>query len=111
MLYLHELLKKNGHKLVSCHNCVSGHKYESVFNYSDRHGGTYDSFQYYNDYVVDVGIVFIEMLKNAEKTAMETKTIITYARDGNTVITVKKPLINLAKAYNDNSIINLYADI
>lgn len=119
-LYLKELLEKNGHKLVRYNECVSGHKYESVFNYSDRQGGTIDSFQYYNDYVVDVGIIneegrynvmLIELLKNAEKTAMETKTIITYARNGNDVITVKKSLINLAKAYNDNSIINLYADI
>lgn len=26
----------------------------SVFNYSEKHGGTFDSFKYYNDYVVDI---------------------------------------------------------
>lgn len=51
---LKELLDKNGHKLVRYNNCIAGHKYESVFNYSARHGGTVDSFKYYNDYVVDV---------------------------------------------------------
>ena len=53
-MYLKELIEKNGHKLVKHDNCINGHKYESVFNYSEKHGGTVDSFQYYNDYVVDV---------------------------------------------------------
>ena len=51
---LKELLERNGHKLVRYNNCIAGHKYESVFNYSESHGGTFDSFKYYNDYVVDV---------------------------------------------------------
>ena len=53
-MFLKELLEKNGHKLVRHNNCIAGHKYESVFNYSERYGGTFDSFKYYNDYVVDV---------------------------------------------------------
>lgn len=53
-MYLKELLDKNGHKLVRYDNCIVGHKYESVFNYSERHGGTFDSFKYYNNYVIDV---------------------------------------------------------
>ena len=53
-MYLKELLNKNGHKLVRYNNCIAGHKYESVFNYSARHGGTVDSFKYYNDYVIDI---------------------------------------------------------
>lgn len=53
-MFLKELLEKNGHKLVRHDNCIAGHKYESVFSYSERHGGTFDSFQYYNKYVVDI---------------------------------------------------------
>ena len=30
-------------------------KYVSVFNYSEKYGGTYDSFKYYNDYVIELG--------------------------------------------------------
>jgi phosphoserine aminotransferase len=26
----------------------------SVFNYSEKYGGTIDSFKYYNDYVIDI---------------------------------------------------------
>lgn len=53
-LFLKQLIKNNGHKLVRHDNCIAGHKYETVFNYSNRHGGTTDSFRYYNKYVVDV---------------------------------------------------------
>ena len=27
----------------------------SVFNYSEKYGGTLDSFRYYNDYVIELG--------------------------------------------------------
>lgn len=53
-IQLKELIKKNGHKLVRYNETVAGHKHEKVFDYSIRHGGTVDSFKYYNDYVVDV---------------------------------------------------------
>lgn len=53
-MFLKELLEKNGHKLVRYDNCIDGHKYESVFSYSERHGGTFDSFKYYNNYVIDI---------------------------------------------------------
>lgn len=54
MKYLEELLKENGHKLVNYNKAQEGHKYESVFNYSQKNGGTYDSFRYYNNYVIEV---------------------------------------------------------
>ena len=54
MCYLNELIKQNGHKLVKYDKCIDGHKYESVFNYSSRYGGTFDGFKYYNNYVIDV---------------------------------------------------------
>ena len=54
--------------------------------------------------------MFFELLKNAEKSAKEVKTIITYKADGNSVKTVKKELLNLAEVYNDNSIMGLFAD-
>ena len=49
-----DLIEKNGHKLVCPRDAIMGHKYMTVFNYSEIHGGTIDSFHYYNDYVVDV---------------------------------------------------------
>ena len=54
--------------------------------------------------------MFINILKNAENSAKETKTIITYKTDGNSVKTVKKELLSLAKVYNDNSIMGFFAD-
>lgn len=53
-VYLKDLIIKNGHKLVRYDRTKKGHKYESVFSYSNRHGGTVDSFRFYNDWVVDV---------------------------------------------------------
>lgn len=52
-MYLKQLVKKNGHRLVRFDRCVEGHNYESVFNYSEKHGETVDSFKYYNNYVID----------------------------------------------------------
>ena len=54
MRYLKDIVKENGHKLIKYNQCLQNHQYVSVFNYSERYGGTYDSFKYYNDYVVDV---------------------------------------------------------
>lgn len=55
MKYLIDLIKENGHKLISRRDkLVDGRKYELVFNYSERHGGTYDSFKYYHDYIIDI---------------------------------------------------------
>ena len=54
MCYLMELLERNGHKLVKFDKCEADHEYMTVFNYSEKNGGTYDSFRYYNDYVVDL---------------------------------------------------------
>ena len=54
--------------------------------------------------------MFIDILKNAENSAKEVKTIITYKADGNGVKTVKKELLSLAEVYKDNSINGLFAD-
>lgn len=55
--------------------------------------------------------MFIDILKNADIRAEETKTIIIYKADGNGVKTVKKELLNLVEVYKDNTISGLYADI
>ena len=54
--------------------------------------------------------MFIDILKNAENSAKEVKTVITYKADGNGIKTVKKELLSLATVYNDNSIMGLFAD-
>lgn len=54
MLFLRELIQQNGHKLVRYNEAIAGHIYMSVFNYSEKHVGTFDNFKYYNDYVVDI---------------------------------------------------------
>ena len=53
-MFLKELIKKNGHNLVRYNECIVSHKYESVFDYSVKNGGTFDGCKFYNDYVVDV---------------------------------------------------------
>lgn len=53
-MFLKDLIKKNGHELIHYTQAKNGRKYESVFNYSNRYGGTFDSFKFYNDYVVDI---------------------------------------------------------
>lgn len=55
MMYLTELIELNGDRLVKFNECRVGEKYVTVFNYSEMHGGTYDSFQFYNKYVVEIG--------------------------------------------------------
>lgn len=54
--------------------------------------------------------MFIDILRSAENSAKEVKTIITYKADGNGVKTVKKELLSLAEVYEDNSIMGLFAD-
>lgn len=54
--------------------------------------------------------MFIDILRSAENSVKEVKTVITYKADGNNVKTVKKELLSLAEVYKDNSINGLYAD-
>lgn len=54
--------------------------------------------------------MFIDILKGAEISAKEVKTVITYKADGNNVKTVKKELLSLAEVYKDDSIMGLFAD-
>jgi hypothetical protein len=55
-IFLRGLIEKNGDILWRCSNILPTDygEYEvmSVFDYSVKHGGTVDSFQFYNDYVV-----------------------------------------------------------
>ena len=54
-MFLKDLVEKNGNKIVRYDNCRADKKYMSVFNYSEKYGGTFDSFKYYNDYVIELG--------------------------------------------------------
>lgn len=54
MKFLKDLVKENGHKIVRYNQTKENYKYMSVFNYSEKYGGTIDSFQYYNDYVIEL---------------------------------------------------------
>lgn len=54
-MFLKDLVEKNGDKIVRYDNCRADKKYMSVFNYSAKYGGTFDSFKYYNDYVIELG--------------------------------------------------------
>lgn len=53
-MFLIDLVKENGHKLIHYTQLKEGRKYETVFNYSEKYGGTFDSFKYYNEYYVDI---------------------------------------------------------
>ena len=60
MKYLRDLVKENKHEIKHFTEIVEKgvekeHKYMSVFEYSEKYGGTYDSFKYYNDYIIDLG--------------------------------------------------------
>lgn len=55
--------------------------------------------------------MFIDILRSTANSAKEVKTVITYKADGNSIKTVKKELLNLAKVFNDNSIMGIYADV
>ena len=57
MKYLSDLVEENGDRIEYFRLSISerelqNYTIESVFNCSDRHGGTFDSFKYYNDYVI-----------------------------------------------------------
>lgn len=54
MMMREELIFK-GDKIVRYDNCRADKEYMSVFNYSKKYGGTFDSFKYYNDYVIELG--------------------------------------------------------
>lgn len=54
-MFLKDLVEKNGDKIVRYDNCRADKKYMSVFNYSEKYGGTFDSFKHYNDYVIELG--------------------------------------------------------
>lgn len=54
MKYLMGLIEENGHKLVRFNEAKEGYEYMSVFNYCEKYGSTFDSFHYYNDYVVEI---------------------------------------------------------
>lgn len=56
-------------------------------------------------------MMFFELLNNADNSAMEKKTILTYKADRVGAKTTEKYLLNLAKVYNDNSIMGMYADV
>lgn len=53
-MFFKDLVKKNGHKIVRFDNCRSDKRYMNIFDYSNKYGGTYDSFKYYNEYVVEM---------------------------------------------------------
>jgi hypothetical protein len=53
---LKELTSENGHKILHHTQCTdTTHKYIKPFDYSVKHGGTVDSFKYYNDFYIDIG--------------------------------------------------------
>lgn len=54
MKFLEDLVKENNHKIVYFKNCKVNKKYMSIFNYSQLYGGTFNSFKYYNDYVIEL---------------------------------------------------------
>lgn len=54
-MFLKDLVEKNGDKIVHYKNGKADKKYMSVFDYSEKFGGTFDSFKYYNDYVIELG--------------------------------------------------------
>jgi hypothetical protein len=54
MKYLTDLIKENNHKIVLYNECKMNYKYMTVFDYSAKYGGTYDSLKYYNNYVVEI---------------------------------------------------------
>ena len=53
-MFLKDLVEKNGDKIVRYDNCREDKKYMSVFNYSEKYGGTFDGFKYYNDYIIEL---------------------------------------------------------
>lgn len=54
VIYLSDILKKNGDRLVHYDEAKQGKKYMSVFNYSVKNGGAVDSHKYYNEYYIEL---------------------------------------------------------
>lgn len=54
MQYLIDLINSKHHKLVLYNQVKEHHVYMTVFDYSTKHGGTYDGFRYYNNYVIEI---------------------------------------------------------
>ena len=54
-MFLKDLVDSNGDRIVHYTKCKDENKYVSVFNYSAKYGWTFDSFKYYNDYVIELG--------------------------------------------------------
>lgn len=54
-----KLVKENGDKILSWKEATDPDKtYVRPFDYSLSHGGSIDSFRYYNDYVVEISKKF-----------------------------------------------------
>lgn len=54
VVYLTDIIRKNGDKLVRYNEAKQGKKYMTVFNYSVKNGGAVDSHKYYNEWVVEL---------------------------------------------------------
>lgn len=54
IVFFKDLVENNGDKIVQCNEAQINKKYASIFNYSNKYGGTIDSLKYYNDYVVEL---------------------------------------------------------
>lgn len=53
MKYLKDLAEEKGKQIVRCNQIKSTDTgIQTVFNFSSNNGGTFDSFKYYNNYVV-----------------------------------------------------------
>ena len=63
-LFLKDLVDSNGDRIVHYTKCKDENTYVSVFNYSEKYGGTFDSFKYYNDYVIELGAKTKEEILN-----------------------------------------------
>ena len=63
-MFLKDLVDSNRDRIVHYTKCKDENKYVSVFNYSVKYGGTFDSFKYYNDYVIELGAKTKEEILN-----------------------------------------------
>lgn len=54
MMYLRDLIESKGDKLILYNHGKMGRQCMTVFDYSVKYGGTFDSFRYYNDYYVEI---------------------------------------------------------
>lgn len=54
IVFFKDLVEYNGDKIVRYNETQLNKKYASILNYSNKYGGTIDSFKYYNDYVVEL---------------------------------------------------------